>query len=55
MSGKSSDCLGSSMVKWRPCKILAKLNKSHLLMANILELHEYQTFFLMQKHKMIKI
>ena len=41
--------------KWRPCKIFAKLNGNHLLMANIFKLHEYQTFGLMKMHNMCKI
>ena len=38
-----------------PCKIFAKLNGNHLLMANIFKLHEYQTFGLMKIHNMCKI
>ena len=38
-----------------PCKIFAKLNRNHLLMANIFKLHEYQTFGLMKMHDMCKI
>ena len=38
-----------------PCKIFAKLNGNHLLMANIFKLHEYQTFGLMKMHNMCKI
>ena len=37
-----------------PCKIFAKLNGNHLLMANILKLHEYQTFGLVKIHNMCK-
>ena len=36
--------------KRRPCKFLAKLNRNHLLMANIFKLQEYQTFGLMKFH-----
>ena len=46
---------GPSTTKWRPCKIFAKLNGNHLLMANIFKLHEYQTFGLMKMHNMCKI
>ena len=45
---------GPSTTKWRPCKIFAKLNGNHLLMANIFKLHEYQTFGLMKIHNMCK-
>ena len=41
--------------KWWPCKIFAKLNGNHLLMANILKLREYQTFGLMKMHNVCKI
>ena len=37
------------------CKVFAKLNGNHLLMANIFKLHEYQTFGLMKMHNMCKI
>ena len=46
---------GPPTTKWRPCKIFAKLNGNHLLMANIFKLHEYQTFGLMKMHNMRKI
>ena len=46
---------GPPTTKWRPCKIFAKLNGNHLLMANIFKLHEYQTFGLMKMHNMKKI
>ena len=46
---------GLPTTKWRPCKIFAKLNGNHLLMANIFKLHEYQTFGLMKMHNMSKI
>ena len=46
---------GSPTTKWRPCTIFAKLNGNHLLMANMSELHEYQTFGLMKMHNMRKI
>ena len=46
---------GPPTTKWRPCKIFAKLNGNHLLMANIFKLHEYQTFGLMKMHNMCKI
>ena len=44
-----------STTKWRPCKVLAKLDGNHLLMANIFKLHKYQTFSLMKMHNMCKI
>ena len=46
---------GLPTTKWRPCKMFAKLNGNHLLMANIFKLHEYQTFGLMKMHNMSKI
>ena len=46
---------GPPTTKWQPCKIFAKLNRNHLLMANIFKLHEYQTFGLMKMHNMCKI
>ena len=46
---------GPPTTKWRPCKIFAKLNRNHLLMANIFKLHKYQTFGLMKMHNMNKI
>ena len=46
---------GPPTTKWWPCKIFAKLNVNHLLMANIFKLQEYQTFGLMKMHNMIKI
>ena len=42
-------------IKWRPCKVFAKLNGNDILMANILKLHEYQTFGLMKIPNMCKI
>ena len=36
-------------------KVFAKLNGNHLLMANILKFHEFQTFDLMKMHNMSKI
>ena len=55
MSAKSLKFFGPPTKKWRLCKIFAKLNGNHLLMANILKLHEYQTFGLMKIHNMCKI
>ena len=55
MSAKSLKFFGPPTTKWRPCKIFAKLNGNHLLMANIFKLHEYQTFGLMKMHNMCKI
>ena len=46
---------GLPTTNWRPCKMFAKLNGNHLLMANIFKLHEYQTFGLMKLHNMSKI
>ena len=46
---------GPPTTKWRPCKIFAKLNGNHLLMANIFKLHKYQTFGLVKMHDMSKI
>ena len=55
MSAKSLKIFGLPTTKWWPCKIFAKLNGNHLLMANIFKLHEYQTFGLMKIHNMCKI
>ena len=41
--------------KLRSCKILAKLNRNHLLMANIFKLHKYQAFGSLKMHNMSKI
>ena len=46
---------GPPTTEWRPCKIFAKLNGNHLLMANIFKLHACQTFGLMKMHNMSKI
>ena len=46
---------GSSATKWRPCKIIVKLNGNHLLMANIFKLHKYLIFDLIKMHNMSKI
>ena len=45
----------SFLVHPPPCKIFTKLNRNHLLIANIFKLHEYQTFGLMKMHNMCKI
>ena len=45
----------SFLVHPPPCKIFTKLNRNHLLIANIFKLHEYQTFGLMKNHNMCKI
>ena len=37
------------------CKVFAKLNGNHLLMANIFKLHEYPAFGLMKMRNMCKI
>ena len=55
MSAKSLKFFGPPTTKWRPCKIFAKLNGNHLLMANIFKLHKYQTFGLIKIHNMSKI
>ena len=55
MSGKRLKFFGPPTTKRRSCKIFAKLNGNHLLMANIFKLHEYQTFGLMKMHNMCKI
>ena len=55
MSAKRLKLFGPPTTKWRPCKVFAKLNENHLLMANIFKLHEYQTFGLMKMHNMCKI
>ena len=39
----------------KKCKIFAKLNGNHLLMANIFKLHKYETFGLIKMHNMSKI
>ena len=52
---KRNVCLkffGPSATKWRPYKIFAKMNGTHLLMANIFKLHECQIFGLMKMHDM---
>ena len=45
----------SFLVHPPPCKIFTKLNRNHLLIANIFKLHEYQTFGLIKMHNMSKI
>ena len=55
---KRNVCLkffGPSATKWRPYKIFAKMNGTHLLMANIFKLHEYETFGSMKMHNMCTI
>ena len=47
--------LGATIKKWRLCKTFGKLNRNHLLIANIFKLHEYQTFGLMKMHNICKI
>ena len=51
MSAKSLKFFGPPTTKLRPFEE----NGNHLLMANILKLHEYQTFGLMKMHNMCKI
>ena len=48
MSAKSLKFFDPPTREWQPCKMFAKLNGNHLLMANIFTLHEYQTFCLME-------
>ena len=55
MSAKSLKFFGPPTTKWWPCKIFAKLNRNHFLMANIFKPHEYQTFGLIKMHVMYKI
>ena len=55
MSAKSLKLFSPPTTKRQPCKVFAKLNGNHLLMASIFKLHEYQTFGLMQMHNMCKI
>ena len=55
MPAKSLKFFGPPTPKWWLCKNFAKLNRNHLLMANIFKLHEYQTFGLMKMHNMCKI
>ena len=54
MSAESLKFFDSPTTKWRACKIVAKLNEKHLLMANIFKLDEYQTFGLIKMHNMSK-
>ena len=44
---------GPPTLKWRPCKISAKLSGNHVLMANIFKLHKYQTFGLFMELYMV--
>ena len=55
MSAKSLKLFSPLTTKGRCCKIFAKLNGNHLLMANIFKLHKYQTFGLMKTRNMCKI
>ena len=41
--------------KWQQSKSFAKLNRNHILKANIPKLHKYQTFGLLKMHNMNKI
>ena len=50
----STISFGPRTTKWCPCKIFAKLNGNHLLMANISKLHKHKTFGLMKMHNMYK-
>ena len=55
MFAKSLKFFGPPTTKWRLCKFFAKFNRSHLLMASIFKLHEYQAIGLMKIHNMSKI
>ena len=55
MSAKILKFFGPPTTEWRSCKIFAKVNRNHLLMANIFKPHKYQTFGLMKIHNMCKI
>ena len=48
MSAKSLKIFGPLNPKLRSCKIFAKLNVNHPLMANIFKFNEYHTFGLMK-------
>ena len=52
MPAKSLKFCVSPTTKWRSCKIFAKLNRNHLLTANIFKIHKYQTFGRMKMHNM---
>ena len=45
---------GPSTAKSRPCKIIAKVNGNHLLIANIFKIHKYRTFGLIKMQNMSK-
>ena len=55
MSAKCLKVFGPSTTEWRPCKIFAKLNGNHLLMANVFKIYQYQTSGLMKMHNMSEI
>ena len=57
MSAKSSKKIkkSPSTIKQQLCKVFAKLNGNHLLMANIFKLHKYNTFGLMKMHNICKM
>ena len=50
MSGKSFKFFDPLITKWRPFKILAKLNESDILTANIFKINEHQTFGSIEMH-----
>ena len=52
MPAKSLKFCVSPTTKRRSCKIFAKLNRNHLLTANIFKIHKYQTFGRMKMHNM---
>ena len=53
--GKSLNFFALPTTKWLSCKIFERLNGNHLLTANIIKLHKYQTFGLLKMHNMSKI
>ena len=53
MSAKCLKVFGPSTTEWRPCKIFAKLNGNHRLMANVLM--KKKTSGLMKMHNMSEI
>ena len=51
MSAKSLKFFFPPTTIWRPCKVFAKLDGNHLLVANIFKLKEYQKFGVMNMNK----
>ena len=52
ISSKSLNYFDPSTTKWWPFEIFAKLNRNHLLIANLF--NKYQAFCLMEMHNMSK-